>query len=119
MVRKILHTCTICHRFEGQSYNMFPPPPLPSFRVREEPAFTHTGVDFAGPLHVKTPNSATQAKAWICLHTCCVVRAIHLDLVPDMTSNQILSLGTLNNLLLGEAFHAGSFQTMERHLNLQ
>ena len=85
LVRKVLYRCTICHRFEGQPYNLPPPPPLPNFRVAEEPAFTYTGVDFAGQLYVKTAGPSTESKTWICLYTCCVVRAIHLDLVPDMT----------------------------------
>ena len=29
-----------------------PPPPLPKFQLAEDPAFTYTGVDFAGPLYV-------------------------------------------------------------------
>ena len=90
LVRKMLYGCTVCRRFEGQSYNMPPSPPLPSFRVREEPAFTHTGVDFAGPMYVKSPGSPTQSKVWICLYTCCTVRAIHLDLVQDMSCESFI-----------------------------
>ena len=67
LVRKLLYTFTVCHRFEGNSYNMPPSPPLPSFRVREEPAFTHTGVDFVGPLYVKILDSPTQSKVWFYL----------------------------------------------------
>ena len=66
-----------------------PPPPLPSYRVQEAPPFTVTGVDFAGPLYVQGPNGA-QTKVWICLYTCCVVRAVHLDLVPDMSAQTFL-----------------------------
>ena len=29
-------------------------------------------------------------KVWICLYTCCVVRAIHLDLVPDLSTPTFL-----------------------------
>eukprot|EP00731_Ephydatia_muelleri_P022433 Em0015g16a len=56
------------------------------FRVQEAPAFTFTGVDFAGPLYVK----GTTAKVWVCLYTCCVVRAVHLDLVPNLTTEAFL-----------------------------
>ena len=31
-----------------------------------------------------------QKKIWICLYTCCVVRAVHLDLVPDMSAPTFL-----------------------------
>ncbi len=63
-------------------------PPLPSYRVEEAPPFSFTGVDFAGPLHVKCDDGTK--KVWICLFTCCVVRAVHLDLVPDLTTPAFL-----------------------------
>jgi len=43
----------ICKRIEGQHYAIPPTAPLPQFRVEESPAFTNTGIDFAGPLFVK------------------------------------------------------------------
>uniref|UniRef100_A0A1X7UJS9 Integrase catalytic domain-containing protein n=1 Tax=Amphimedon queenslandica TaxID=400682 RepID=A0A1X7UJS9_AMPQE len=39
--------------FVGLPYRASPPPPLPLFRVTEQPPFTLTGVDFAGPLLVR------------------------------------------------------------------
>lgn len=45
--------------------------------------FTTTGVDFAGPLFVK--ENGLMRKMYICLFTCSCVRAVHLELVPDMT----------------------------------
>ena len=79
-VRKLIHQCVICHRFEGGAHQPPPPPPLPDFRVQRSPPFHYTGVHYAGPLYVKGGN-----KVWICLYTCCVVRAIHLEVVPDLT----------------------------------
>lgn len=61
-----------------------PPPPLPKFRVKEDPAFTYTGVDFAGPVFVRS--GASSSKVWICVFTCLVTRAIHLDIVPDLST---------------------------------
>ena len=78
-VRQTLFHCSVCRRFGALSYSAPPPPPLPPFRVQEEPPFTFSGVDFAGPLYVKssTPCKA-EDKVWICLFTCCVVRAVHV-----------------------------------------
>ena len=89
LVRRILHHCTLCRRFEGRSYETPRPPPLPAFRVTEAPPFTFTGIDFAGPLYIKDTQGG-QKKAWICLYTCCVVRAVHLDLVTDMSVQTFL-----------------------------
>ena len=57
---QFIFRCTLCRRFESQAYKA-PAPPPPPIRVQTEPPFTYTGVDFAGPLYVKTndpiPNS--------------------------------------------------------------
>lgn len=78
-VKKIIYHCVVCKKFEGKPCLGPSPPPLPKFRLREDPPFTHTGVDFAGPLYVKGYDSTGSRKVWICLYTCCVVRAVHLD----------------------------------------
>ena len=85
MVKRILRNCIICRKHEGKSCRVPPPPPLFAFRVREAPPFTNTGVDFAGPLYVKNSGGG-QSKVWIALYTCCVTRAIHLELVPDISA---------------------------------
>lgn len=83
-IRKLVYECETCRRFEGKPYQAPPAPPLPEFRLKEAPPFTSTGVDFLGPLYVKAIDRSQ--KVWICLYTCCVVRAVHLDVVPNLTS---------------------------------
>ena len=91
VVRQFIFRCTLCRRFESQAYKA-PIPPLPPIQVQTEPPFTYTGVYFAGPLYVKTndpiPNSD---KVWICLYTCCITRAVHLDLVPNLSTHTFLN----------------------------
>ena len=89
-VRKVLHKCVTCRRFEGRPHCPPPPPPLPAFRVKEAPAFTYTGVDYAGPLYIKSSKGSRESKVWVCLYTCCVVRAIHLEVVPDLTAQSFI-----------------------------
>ena len=79
-VKKLLYKCVNCRKLEGRQYQAPPSPPLPEVRVKECPPFAYTGIDFAGP----------QQKVWICLYTCCVTRAIHLDLVPSLTTSAFL-----------------------------
>ena len=35
---------------------------------------------------MKTHGVTKSAKVWICFYTCCITRAIHLDVVPDMST---------------------------------
>ena len=89
-VRRTLNECVVCRRHQGKPYLSPPAPPLPAFRVREARPFSHTGVDFAGPLYVREIVSSTPKKVWVCLYTCCVTRAVHLDIVPDMTAEAFI-----------------------------
>ena len=90
-VRKLIHMCVICRRHEGEPYSLPASPALPQFRTQRQVPFASTGVDFAGPLYVKeSQTSKTQTKTWIALYTCAVTRALHLELVLDMTSESFL-----------------------------
>ena len=85
-IKRILHNCLICQRHQGKPYLPPPAPPLPTFRVNKAKPFYNAGVDFAGPLYVReTVNSITR-KVWMCLFTCCVTRAVHFYIIPDMTT---------------------------------
>ena len=90
LVRYLIHHCVLCKRFEGGPFKSPPPPPLPVFRVKEDPAFSYTGVDFAGPLTIRTDGETKSRKVWICLFTCFVTRAVHLDIVADMSTATFL-----------------------------
>ena len=86
VIRKIVDQCVTCRKFEGLPFKAPQPPPFPECRVKEAPAFTFTGVDFAGPLMISTSPSAPSTKVWIALFTCYVTRAVHLDAVPDQST---------------------------------
>lgn len=83
-MKEIVCQCVVCQRLEGIPYRSPPLPCLPTFRVKEETHFTFTGVDFLGRCTSECNDPAK--KVWICSNTCCMVRAVHLDLVPDMTT---------------------------------
>ena len=91
-VRKIIYHCVVCRKIEGRPCQGKSPPPLPDYRVQPSRPFQATGVDFAGPLYVKGhgPTTDDSSKVWLCLYTCCSTRAVHLDLVPDMTATTFL-----------------------------
>ena len=80
-VRRLLNEYRSCKRFNARPFKGKSTPPLPEFRVRESPPFHSTGVDYAGPLYLRNGE-----KVWICLFTCCVAWAVHLELASDMTA---------------------------------
>ena len=82
-VNLIIQKCIQCRKIMGKPYTKPDSPPLPKDRVVDVIPFTTTGVDFAGPLFVK--ENGLMRKMYICLFTCSCVRAVHLELVPDMT----------------------------------
>ena len=59
-------------------------------RVKEDPVFSFTGVDFAGPLMIRTEGPNKTGKAWICSFTCFVTRTVHLDIVLDLSTETFI-----------------------------
>ena len=86
LVKSFIHKCITCRRFDGMPLHATPAPPLPEFRVNEAPPFSNSAVDFAGPLYVRSQRVSEGNKIWICLFTCCVTRAVHLELVLDLSA---------------------------------
>ncbi|MES9884883.1 MAG: hypothetical protein ABW185_28910, partial [Sedimenticola sp.] len=87
-VKGVLRTCKTCQRYEGGPYKMPEMPALPKDRVTVSPPFTKTGLDYLGPLYVKTQSGTKNT--WVCLVTCLVTRDVHLELMPDMSTEQFL-----------------------------
>ncbi|XP_018398673.1 PREDICTED: uncharacterized protein LOC108776525 [Cyphomyrmex costatus] len=57
-------------------------------RVNPTPAFYNTGVDYAGPISTKDRKGRGDRtyKSYICLFVCLTTKAIHLELVSDLTT---------------------------------
>ncbi|XP_065058886.1 uncharacterized protein LOC135686560 [Rhopilema esculentum] len=59
-VKKVLHSCFVCRKLEGRPYQPPPTAQMPDFRVKESIPFANVGIDFAGPLYVKSQKQATK-----------------------------------------------------------
>ncbi|GFT92031.1 integrase catalytic domain-containing protein [Trichonephila clavipes] len=57
---------------------------LPRDRITQSPPFQSVGIDFTGAILVKD-NQGTR-KSYVSLFTCAVTRAVHLELVSDMST---------------------------------
>jgi hypothetical protein len=87
-VKAASNDCQVCKNNRAK-----PCPPLmgqlPAVRVT--PAgrvFTHTGIDYFGPITVKI--GRRQEKRYGVLFTCLTVRAIHIEIVSDLTTTSAL-----------------------------
>lgn len=90
-VRKIVRNCVTClrHRpthIHGQMAN------LPSARVEQSPIFEHTGVDFFGPFFIKEKKlrNRSQVKVYGCVFICMATKAVHIEIVSDLTTEGFL-----------------------------
>ena len=52
-ISSLIKSCFICKKVEGAAYNYPPTPDFPSTRVAFALAFTHTDVNYSGPVFVK------------------------------------------------------------------
>ena len=85
LVKRILGECVTCRKLIGKPFRAPPTAALPGFRVKEAPPFSRVGIDFAGPLYVKE-KSGQMSKAYVAIFSCCVTRAVHLELVEDLSA---------------------------------
>ncbi|XP_059056086.1 uncharacterized protein LOC131849964 [Achroia grisella] len=66
---------------------------LPSSRVTASRPFSRSGVDYCGPINVRISKGrgCRCFKGYVCLFVCMVTRAIHLEVVSDMTSEGFIA----------------------------
>lgn len=90
-VRKIVRNCIRCTRIKpnipehlmGQ---------LPAVRTAAARPFTHIGVDYCGPFLLKEKRfrNRNKVKSYACIFICLATKAIHIEIVSDMTTKGFL-----------------------------
>ena len=88
-VKKVLGLCTTCKRYNSLAFRYPRMTNLPKHRVNFVQPFKHTGVDFTGHLWIKNENDEN-VKMYLLIFTCLNVRAIHIELVPDMSTHSFV-----------------------------
>lgn len=91
-IRSIVHRCIKCYRFRAETASQIMAD-LPRSRVTPSRPFLFSGVDFAGPFSIKQSRlrKALTTKGYICLFVCMASKALHLELVPDLTTKAFLN----------------------------
>jgi hypothetical protein len=92
-VKKILKKCVNCNRVKGPPYAAPNHAPLPVSRSSFSFPFTVTGIDFTGAFTIRGPKEAPKVDrtVYILLFTCASTRAIHLEVVEDLTTLSFLN----------------------------
>ena len=94
LLKKVIKDCLYCKRLRTK-----PTPPLmgdlPHDRIEiGQTPFYNTGIDYFGPILTKqsrrTRSTMGKTKRWGALFTCLYTRAVHLEIVWDLTTNSFI-----------------------------
>ena len=88
VIKRLLRKCVTCRKVIAKPYQPPDPPPLVMERTQMTQPFQVTGVDFTGALYVRGPEG--EMKVFVCLFTCAVTRAVHLEVVTDLSVETFL-----------------------------
>ncbi|XP_062556793.1 uncharacterized protein LOC134221620 [Armigeres subalbatus] len=91
VIRQVVKKCVRCFRMHPPEVIQFMGS-LPDYRVNPSPVFNCTGIDYAGPFFIRSGiRRVTRIKAYVALFICMSSKAIHLELVSDLTSAAFLA----------------------------
>jgi len=86
-IKQVIHQCLPCKLSRSKFGNQIEAP-LPTDRITPCKPFTITGIDFAGPVYVR--NEKSVKTAYVALFTCSTTRALHIELVSDLSTDKFL-----------------------------
>ena len=81
LVKKVIRECVKCSSFENKiPYQLMAD--LPAERITPAKPFEMCGLDLAGPIYTKPG-----VKTYIAIFVCFVIKAVHTELVTDLTKD--------------------------------
>lgn len=91
-ISTIIFKCVSCRKLRGKMECQIMSN-LPEDRLQPFPPFTNVGVDVFGPWTIitrKTRGGSANSKRWAVLFTCLVTRAVHIEVVHEMSSSSFI-----------------------------
>ncbi|XP_062542316.1 uncharacterized protein LOC134210285 [Armigeres subalbatus] len=86
LARRVVRQCVTCFRCNPTLANQIMAP-LPSVRLKPARAFTYSGMDYCGPFLVRPLiGKGSSVKVYVSLFVCLVVKAVHLEVVSDLST---------------------------------
>ncbi|GFW65083.1 integrase catalytic domain-containing protein [Trichonephila clavipes] len=118
LVKTMILICLVCKKYSAKPADQLSGQ-LPRDRITQSPPFQVVGIDFTGAILVKD-NQGTR-KSYVSLFTCAVTRAVHLELVSDMSTKSFLLalrrfLARRGNCKVIYSDNARTFKAAEREL---
>lgn len=92
VIRSRIYKCITC--FKNKPRNLTPlMGDLPPARVTVSRPFLSTGSDYCGPFTIKTVNlrSVKLIKVYLCVFVCMVTKAVHIEVVTDLTADGFIA----------------------------
>ncbi|XP_072395159.1 uncharacterized protein [Diabrotica undecimpunctata] len=91
-VSKVTRRCITCFKVKPVTQNPIMGN-LPVERITPSKPFTNTGVDYCGPFDIKVSRLRGESfvKAYICIFVCLSVKAVHLELAFDLTTEAFIN----------------------------
>ncbi|XP_063408738.1 uncharacterized protein LOC134692218 [Mytilus trossulus] len=93
LISSLIHKCVTCRKLRGKTECQIMSD-LPGDRLEPSPPFTNVGVDTFGPWTIvsrKTRGGYANSKRWAILFTCLVTRAVHIELIEEMSSSAFIN----------------------------
>lgn len=81
-VTEIWKSCITCKRYHAKAPSV---PVAPLNRIKNAKVFEISGIDLAGPLWLRD-----NTKVWVVIFTCAVLRAVHLESVEKINSEEFV-----------------------------
>ena len=92
LVKACIHRCLTCVRWKGNTTDQLMGV-LPTPRVTPCRTFLRVGIDYAGPIFIRSSRGRGQhaRKGYISLFICLATKAVHLEVVSDGTTEAFLA----------------------------
>lgn len=93
MISSLIKQCVQCRKLRAP-LEVQKMADLPLDRLNPGPPFSAVGVDTFGPWNVsarKTRGGSAQSKRWAIMFTCLTTRAVHIELVEEMSSSSFIN----------------------------
>ncbi|XP_060078384.1 uncharacterized protein LOC132557875 [Ylistrum balloti] len=93
LIASTIHHCVTCRRLRGK-FSSQKMSDLPVDHLTPSPPFTLVGVDVFGPWNIitrRTRGGNASSKRWAVLFTCLYSRAVHIEIIPEMTSSSFIN----------------------------